>query len=234
MADMTVVFYTANKIREPFGAAVRSRLLAAIGGLPLISVSQQPMPGFGETICVGDIGQSYLNIYRQLLIGAKAARTKYIALAEDDMFLPPSHFTCFRPPEDAVGYDMHKWSWYSWRPDLFSHYAIKWPTTGCIAPTALIVAALEERFAKYPDDSKTNLGRWSEVGRHENRLGVTPRRLITFEAPEPHVVVFHEFAIGFRYTGTRKRLGSVQAAEIPHWGTAAAMEALWQSTAQTA
>jgi hypothetical protein len=225
MADLTVLYYTANVIREPFGELVRQKLLDAIGDLPLIDVSQRPLPGFGENICVGDIGQKYINIYRQQLIGVRAVRTQYVALAEDDILYPPSHFTCWRPPADAIGYDMHKWAWFTWQPACFNHPAIKWPTTGGIAPTALLLAALEERFARFPDERQIPLRYWAEVGRYETELGVTPRTLLKFEAPEPHVVVFHEAAIGYQYTGDRKQLGAFQATEIPYWGTAAQMAA---------
>src|SRR3990167_3601524 len=90
-ADLTVVYYTSNRIREPFGQRVRDQLLLAVSGAPIVSVSQKPLD-FGDNICVGDIGHTYFNIYRQMLTGAKAARTKYVALAEDDTLYSPEHF----------------------------------------------------------------------------------------------------------------------------------------------
>lgn len=216
--DMTVVFYTANRTRPWFMAHVQSFLRHAIGDLPLISVSQKPLPGFGENICLGDIGQSYLNIYRQVLVGARAVRTPFMAFAEDDILYPPSHFTCFRPPLDAVGYDMHKWKVYTWRMNEFHTDARPMTTTGCIAPTQLVVDALEERFAKYPDEAAIDLSKWAEIGRKEQLLGVTERRVVTFEAPEPHVIFFHDQAIGYQYLGNRKRGGDKRARTIPYWG----------------
>ena len=76
--DLTVIYYTANYLNNRFADRVREQLIRAIGQTPLISVSHKPMD-FGENICVGDIGRSVYNIYKQVLIGARAAKTKYVA-----------------------------------------------------------------------------------------------------------------------------------------------------------
>ena len=55
MSDLTVIYYTANKISDHFAAHTMRHLLTSIGDLPLITVSQMPMT-FGENICV--IGSS--------------------------------------------------------------------------------------------------------------------------------------------------------------------------------
>jgi hypothetical protein len=221
-ADMTVLFYTANRTPAHFMAHVRRLLLDAIGDLPLVSVSQQPMPDFGRNVCVGDIGQAYLNIYRQLQVGAQAITTPYIAFAEDDILYPPSHFTAGRAAAqpDAFAYDMHKWSLYTWvRPPIFN-LKLHGATTGCIAPRALLLAALEERFARWPGDSAP-LKYWGEFGRYERQLGVTVQRVIEFRAPDPHVVFSHADAIGYQYLGTLKRMGAERMPAIPYWGPAA-------------
>jgi hypothetical protein len=218
-ADLTVVFYTANFIREPFGAYVRGELLKSIGDLPLISVSQKPMD-FGRNVCVGDIGRSYINIYRQMLIGAKAAETKWVAFTEDDILYPPCHFEYRPTSEDVAAYDMNKWAFYSWvKPPVFfqSSYRL---TTGCIASRRLVIDALEERFAKYPDGKGARLGAWGEIGRYEKLLGVTVRPQEAFHSDVSHVVCFHEDALGFGYLGTRKGRPNVRVTELPYWGKA--------------
>ena len=60
----TIIYYTANREKESFENKVRENILKVKGDLPVISVSQKPID-FGKNICVGDIGQNYLNAFRQ-------------------------------------------------------------------------------------------------------------------------------------------------------------------------
>lgn len=74
--NLTVVYYTSNWLdtQNPyFLENTKKQLLTAIGDLPLISVSQKPI-AFGTNICVGEIGRSHLNLYRQILAGSWLAR----------------------------------------------------------------------------------------------------------------------------------------------------------------
>jgi hypothetical protein len=86
-----------------FEQRIRDSILKHCGGLPIISVTQKPID-FGANICVGDdIGVSGFNFFRQVLIGCKAATTKYIISAEADTVYPPDYFE-YRPPTDDVCY----------------------------------------------------------------------------------------------------------------------------------
>jgi hypothetical protein len=220
MSDLTVLFYTANRTLPHFMAHVQRRLLAAIGDYPLISVSQQPLPGFGRNICLGDIGWSFVNISRQILVGVRAAETEYVALAEDDVLYSPEHFTAFRPPADRIACDLNRWSIHTWvTPPVFS-YRPRHSNTSYLAPRRLMLEALEERFAKFPDESQIPAGWFCEIGRYDRQLGVTRRRIVDYEAPVSHVVFNHPEAYGYRFLGTRKKMGDVRQAEIPYWGRA--------------
>ena len=57
----------------------------------------------GENICVGDVGQSNVNIFHQMLIGAEAAKTTYVIMAEADYLHPREYFE-IKPPRDDVMY----------------------------------------------------------------------------------------------------------------------------------
>ena len=81
--DITIVYYTSNTENPVFEEKIRQILLADSQGLPIISVSQRPIT-FGTNICVGEVGRSSYNQWRQLQIGVQAAKSKYIALAESD------------------------------------------------------------------------------------------------------------------------------------------------------
>jgi hypothetical protein len=219
MNDITIVYYTANFINSFSAEAIRNQLLIAKGDIPLISVSQKPI-NFGENICVGNIGRSQINIYRQVLIGAKAVKTKYVALCEDDCLYSPSHFTCFRPKDNEFAYNWNRWGLYTWsRPPVFSnkHRIV---LSNCIAPKDLIIETSEERFARYPDESQIPLHHFAEFGKYEKWMNITRRPVVIFESPEPTVMFSHPEALGFAGLGTRKGLGGDRCFELPYWGTA--------------
>ena len=76
--DLTLLYYTANTVSDYCAKRVRRHLLEITKAqFPLVSVSQKPL-NFGENICVGSIGKSYYNCYKQIFTGAKAVKTKYI------------------------------------------------------------------------------------------------------------------------------------------------------------
>jgi hypothetical protein len=102
MDDLTVVYYTSNQESPDFEANVRKHLKQSATGIPIISVSQRPID-LGTNICVGDVGVSSHNAWRQLQIGAMEAKTRWVCTAEADFLYPRSYFE-FCPPEDDVAY----------------------------------------------------------------------------------------------------------------------------------
>lgn len=100
--NLTAVYYTSNSEKPAFEAKIRQSLLDAMGDLPLISVSQRPID-FGQNICVGEVGRSAQNVFRQMQIGVAAAKTRFVCPAESDILYPPEYFT-FRPPRDDTFY----------------------------------------------------------------------------------------------------------------------------------
>lgn len=224
--DLTIIFYTANRVSDYFMASVLTRLKLAAFHIPVVCVSQKPMSmekhvfNLEQNICLGDIGWSTYNIFKQQLIGAKAAKTKYVALAEDDILYHHSHFhTEFRPRDDEFAYDMHKWGLYTWdKTPVYSQKLRR--TSGCIAPRELLIETLEERFAKYPDPAIVPYKFWAEPGRYEKELGVTVRKQVEFYAWIAHIIFSHEDALGYQTLQNRKMHGIVKAYDIPFWGRA--------------
>jgi len=100
--DLTAIHYTANQKPASFVAKMQTALRASLRGVPVVSVSHRPMD-FGTNICVGDVGLSIHNVWRQLQIGAQHATTRFVCSAEDDTLYPPDYFT-FRPPRDDTFY----------------------------------------------------------------------------------------------------------------------------------
>lgn len=98
----TVVYYTSNREDPVFEERIQQNLYDNIKGVPLISVSQKPID-FGKNICVGDVGTSNLNVFRQIQIGVRTAETKFICLAEADYLHPKEYFE-YEPEVDDIFY----------------------------------------------------------------------------------------------------------------------------------
>lgn len=120
MIDATILYYTSNKEDVQFENKVKDNLLKVSNRLPIISISHQPID-LGINICVGDVGVSGFNMFRQVLIGCEKAKTKFIISAEADCLYPPDYFT-YEPPRDDVPY--RNTNLYV-MPDLRSYYFYK-------------------------------------------------------------------------------------------------------------
>ena len=68
--SVTILYYTSNREGEEFEGRIRQNILNVKGDLPIISISHKPID-FGENICVGDVGVSGFNMFRQIQIGLK-------------------------------------------------------------------------------------------------------------------------------------------------------------------
>lgn len=101
--DTTVLYYSADTEDPVFESKIREKLLANIGNLPLVSVTQKPAPGFGKNICVGKQLNCYANEFRQIQIGLKEVSTPYVLVAEADCLYPPEYFQ-FKPPVRGRAY----------------------------------------------------------------------------------------------------------------------------------
>lgn len=102
MEDITILYYSSNRENPEFERQIQENLLKYAGNLPIISVTQKPT-NLGTNIVVGDVGASGFNMFRQVLIGCKEAKTKFILSTEADCLYPPDYFK-FIPPKDNVCY----------------------------------------------------------------------------------------------------------------------------------
>jgi len=243
--DMTVVYYTSNYLEEHnpwFVENTKKQLIKAIGDYPLIIVSQKPMAKDDllmqrpntENIVVGDWGRHHLNIYKQILIGSKAAKTEWVALAEDDIFYSYEHFHTYAPPHDKFAFDMSKVSLFSWtKPPMYSFRNKRRVVNHMIARRDMLVDAMEERFKRVDELQKEGKGddfilpRFGDPGRYEDRLGVTIRKSEEFYTTCPGIVLTHPDAYGYLNHGKRKRIGDLRIIELQYWGKASSMLELW-------
>lgn len=200
--DITILYYTANVVEFD----VIERLKKTIGNKPIISISQKPME-FGTNICVGEVGRSLQNIYKQILEGAKKAKTKYVALCEDDCLYVPEHFD-YR--SETFAYNLNRWNLHI-DEEIYSHRHTP-VLSQCIAPTKLLIECLEQRMAIDVPDKYCG-----EMGLYEKKLGLKEYSYETFETKEANLVICHKKNImGRKYIGK----DAEPCVDLAPWGNA--------------
>jgi len=110
--DLTVCYYTANTENPKFENKIIEDLKVKAGNIPIISVSRKPID-LGTNICVGEKPVSYTSEWKQLLVGLKAAKTKFCIAAEADCFYPPEYFE-FMPEDERTMYNYNN-IWMVWK-----------------------------------------------------------------------------------------------------------------------
>jgi len=144
----TIIYYTSNRENPEFEKKVIADMLSKKGDLPIISVSQKPMD-LGQNICVGDVGLSYVNEWRQILIGAKAASTPYLVMAESDFLYPPEYFA-FEPKDENIIYRYDN-IWIVFKEKIYS-FRRKHASEGAqIVSRDLIIKILENYLRDFPE-----------------------------------------------------------------------------------
>ncbi|KKS33168.1 MAG: hypothetical protein UU96_C0030G0007 [Parcubacteria group bacterium GW2011_GWC2_42_13] len=206
MMDKTIIYYTGNREDEKFEEKIQQGILYANCGLPIISVSQKPMD-FGENICVGDVGQSYLNAFRQLLIGCERATTPFVVMAESDCLYPGKGYFDFTPTDPNI---IYSWDnvWIMWKREGYNRFWRKEQTHGSmIYGREFLINLLKEAL--------TGLPMWSRE-----------KRGLPFYKPEHKFEYFHgEVPIINIITGANGRKGTALMKKrpmdsLPYWGSA--------------
>jgi hypothetical protein len=111
-SDKTILYYSANTENQEFEKLIMDDLRKKAGDIPIISITRKPVD-LGTNICIGETPVCYTNEWRQMLIGLKAAKTKFCMTAEADCLYPDDYFN-FTPKVDDV---MHYYEnlWMVWR-----------------------------------------------------------------------------------------------------------------------
>lgn len=99
--DATIIYYTSNQEGVSFERRIKDNILK-VTNLPIISISQIPIE-FGDNFCVGEVGASGFNMFRQVQKACEIAKTRFVISAEADCLYPPDYFN-FLPDRDDVCY----------------------------------------------------------------------------------------------------------------------------------
>lgn len=209
MFDRTVIYYTSNRENPEFEKKIQENILKLKGTLPLISVSQKPI-NFGDNICVGDVGQSYLNEFRQIYLGAKRAKTKYIIFAESDFLYPPEYFSfipknskCYRYSLNYVVYN---------DPNLNYFYRKKETEGAQIVERKYYIKKCEEFFVGMPKWFRDGKGGKMPIKRREPLAYVEKE---FFEGVNPCVT----FKTGAGVSWRAHLMRGEEKTTLPYWGS---------------
>jgi hypothetical protein len=125
--QVTILYYSDSRLDSQIERVCIDHLNKAADGKPIISVTQKPLD-LGTNICVGDMGSSWLNLYRQLLIAVENATTPYVAMAESDCLYTAEHYNWIPPRDDVFYYNENCWfvQWGGNHPELNGMYSTFW------------------------------------------------------------------------------------------------------------
>jgi len=220
MSDLTVIFLTENRLSPKWMRFQRKVLLEAVGDNKLITISRKPLK-MGLNLIQKE-PRSLINIYRQLLRGAKKAKTKFIAVAEDDTLYPKSHFAC-RPRKNVFAYNGSNWKLFNWGPPIY-HSPGNMLNYVLVASRKLVINTLEERFRKgFNEDTAGELGKRKVY----KRLGTKEHKRVKFWTVSPVVNINHDMGFDSKAQRHRKPRGKFRAIEIPIWGKAEDLIKKW-------
>jgi len=236
MVDKTIIYLTDNSLDETLAQKCRELLVKEAGDIPIISVSQKPIE-LGENICVGEIGRSWLSLYKQQLAGLKAAKTKYISIAEHDVLYTHEHFAFIPPRDDVFYYNENCWlaQWGGNHPELNGMYSTYWGTRFALSQLVcnreLHIKAIEERMYLFEQGCRsiTNAGEpgvckdlsaayeLAKSGSHAHLSGYMEKHLTKFNAEGfktelPNLDIRH----GSNFTGPKR--GKNRCYSLPYWG----------------
>lgn len=213
MDDITIIYYTANRISEYFANNVRANIIEVSGGAPIISVSHKPID-FGKNICVGSYQPSAYRIYQQILVAAMFAETEYIVCCEDDSLYTEEHIRFKPSTKETFAYNINRWN----VGPLQYFYRARCGMCMCVAPRDALVKVLCTRFAKFPQVlPREQLVGFGEPGRKDYILGLETPPLQTFTTEIPCLTFNHRDSTG----GMRKILRKDGLCEtLPFWGSA--------------
>jgi hypothetical protein len=202
MNETTILYYTSNKEDETFERNIQAILKKNSNGMPIISISQKPI-GFGDNICIGQVGANDHNLYHQILIGCRAAKTPFVIMAEADNLYPPDYFNFTTDRIDMV---------YRYEPiyvmKLHRSYFFRKPTCegAQITGREYLIDLIEKEIGIDPG--------WSDTQFKVNPYKSLNRKWQVFGSDIP--VVSIKTGRGLRANTMTDKTG---IRELPYWGT---------------
>lgn len=237
--NRTILYLTDNSLIEPIASRCREILVNEAGDIPIISVSQKPI-ALGTNICVGEIGRSWLNLYKQMMAGVESVTTRYVSISEHDCLYTNEHFRWIPPRDDTFYYNHNLWlvQWNGNHPELEGMYS-RWPKryalSQLVCSTELLKESLDERLALLEEgyvlakglpgagefgvnDKIAMVRKVAASGSSQQLQGIVETGMLTeyrsepFRTENPNLDIRHKS----NFTGTKR--GKNRTYEVSYWG----------------
>lgn len=209
--EVTVIYYTSNREDPVFEQKIKDNILKGIGELPLISVSQKPIPTFGNNLCVGDEGTSGFNMFRQVQIALQAVTTPYVISTEADCLYPPDYFIDFDPIlGDHTCYRNRNLYVMGYKRDFF--YKKGGATHAQVIGTAYYLNRLNHLFKDAP---KWSIEEKNFPRERHHKLDIFDPKEITYYESDNPVIQFKTGRSMRRHTSS----GTTEYYTLPYWGS---------------
>jgi len=210
MENLTIIYYSSNHEVPVFEGRIRDNILKVCGDLPIISVTQKPID-FGKNIVVGDVGASGFNMFRQVQIALREAKTKFVVSAEADCLYPPDYFT-FVPEKDDICYrDKNLYVMGQFRTYFYKKGG--GATHAQVVGREFYLKTLNELFKDAPDWSVEERNFPKERTRHKQEDVFTAREIEFYETENPVVQIKTSHSMR-HYTHSDR----IPVYELPYWG----------------
>lgn len=204
---------TPNLVSENWAKYHKEKLLEAANGALIITISAKPLD-WGLNLIQEEYGLA--NLYKQILRGAKTAKTELIAIADDDTLYPKEHFA-FRPKEPGFYYNLNRWHLFTWGNPFYFQKPV--PGGGCmVATSSFVISALEARIAADPELKSRDIVR--ELGLSERTRSYDKFEYKQFYTVEPIVSFYHQKSIDQLSRRRKKKAWPLRTLELPLWGRA--------------
>lgn len=207
----TAIYYSSNREKPEFEERIRDNILKYCGDLPIISVTQKPID-FGTNICVGDVGASGFNMFRQVLIACKEAKTPFVTSIEADCVYPPDYFEYIPPRKDLAYrntnlYVMPQHRAYFWKKEEGATHAQ-------VVGREFYISVLEKWFKGQPEWSVEQKNFPKEISRAKCDDVFWRNELAYYETDNPVIQIKTSQSMR-HYTNSDRQARH----ELPFWGT---------------
>jgi hypothetical protein len=214
-----LLYYSDCRADPAILQAVRTQLVRASGGLPIVSVTLAPVPGFGTNVTL-PMARGRWTMFVQILTGLRLLDTDVVFHVEHDVLYPPEHFA-FSPPRD----DRYYYNRNTWKVDAETGHAVHYlcdQVSGLCANRALLVAHYQKRVERFREEYDHGCG--YEPGAHRPPRGIDTVPIDRWWSEAPLIDIRHGRNLtktrwsveGFRNKQTC--LGWVESNGVPFWG----------------
>ena len=150
-SNRVVIYYTDSKLDPRLAHPVRKQIKKAVGPIPILSVSQEPL-SFGHNIRVGEKPKVYRSMYEQLLVGLQAApEGSIVYLCEHDVFYHPSHFAFIPESKEHAYFNLNRYH-YRLGCGSFLKARGKRALSQCVAYREMLIEHCQERLALWDQE----------------------------------------------------------------------------------